>query len=161
MVQLLILCAEPWVWHNTMTLSVVHQNSTWLMTMPSDLLLVQRNVRYAAMWLIKHIYSYKSTFRFFRSESHTHQEWALFLRVLSGRLRNVARNLFKGLHQIHNITVRCYNCLNRSEYVRTYKWMLTYETDYQSMTLSFFNDSNSHFHFLVKLRVSCCFTCPQ
>ena len=44
--HLLIYCVEQWVWRNTMTLSVVHQNSTWLMIMPSDLLLVLQNARY-------------------------------------------------------------------------------------------------------------------
>lgn len=46
MAQVQIHCAEPWVWLSTMMLSVVHQNSMWLMTMPNALLLVQQNVRY-------------------------------------------------------------------------------------------------------------------
>lgn len=46
MAQVQIHCAEPWVWLSTMMLSVVHQNSMWLMTMPNALLLVQYNVRY-------------------------------------------------------------------------------------------------------------------
>ena len=47
MAQLLILCAEQWVWPNTMMRSLVHPNSMWLMIMLSDLLLVQQNARYS------------------------------------------------------------------------------------------------------------------
>ena len=45
--QLRILYAVQWVLLSIMMLSVGHQNSMWLMIMPSDLLLVLWNVRYS------------------------------------------------------------------------------------------------------------------